>query len=157
MKFLNKIEAVHPRGGQTRTKVERKKLSTQRKGDTFASKIDWIASTLSQMIEDYNYPPATNQLLHRAISLHSLITDSMSPDVRLKAYITFLELIETVGKEIQRLYQKGGLAPEVDRKLLHKFLGEVEVVSEMGGELLQALQKMQELRKTLDNLGLGGL
>lgn len=157
MKFLAKIEAIHSRGAQTKTKVERKKLSTQRKGDTFASKVDWLASTLSQMIEDYNYPPATNQLIHKATSLHSLITDSMSPDVRLKSYITFLDLLETIGKEVQKLYRKGDLAPEVDRKLLHKFLGEVEEVSKMGGELSQVLQKMQELRKKLDNLGLGGL
>lgn len=157
MNFLSKIEAIHPRGAKTKTKVERKKLSSQPKGNSFVSKLDWLASMLKQIIGDFNYSPQTNKLFHKVASAHSFITNSMDQKSKLKSFITFLDNVDLAGKELQRLYGRGDLSQEIDRKLLHKFLGEIAEISKKREGISELLQKMQQFEKEINNLGMGDL
>jgi hypothetical protein len=155
MNFLSKVEAIHPRGKQAKTGIKRKgKLSSKKDSNTIIGKLDWLSSTLDGMIDDFDYQPKTNRLFNKAISLHGLVTDSMSLENKLSSYIELANIMNEVKSEVQRLYRLGHLSQRVDRKILHKFISVAEEVDLDKDMLAKVSVKMKEAQDELAALGL---
>jgi hypothetical protein len=151
MRFLAKVEAIHPRGYKAKSGVT--KTGTNPKGKTLKDHLDWISSSVMELISDFNFSPKTNKLIHEVRSLHDFVTDSMNTEQKLAAYTKLADMTAQLGKEIQRLYAKGALPENVDRKMVHAFLDGIAGVEKRKHQLAEAKHLLELSKNKLESLG----
>lgn len=153
-KFLSKVEAIHPRGRQAKTGIKKPKAGfSTSKGTSIKEHLDWIASSVHDLIADYNFNPKTNRLLNEVASLHGFVTDSMGSEAQMLSYLKLAGLAGTLGKEIKRLYAKGALPVEVDRDMVHELLDVIADVEKKRPKLEEAKRFLDAAKAQLETLG----
>jgi hypothetical protein len=151
--FLSKIEAIHPRGRKFEREVPPKKGFSLPKGKALKERMDWIASSIHDLITDYNFRPATNKLMHEVQTYHSLITGHMPIKEKLEHAVKLANLIPKLSADIQRLYAKGALPENVDRKMIHTFMEEAKEIEKSVDGLTEKLKEYEVFEKSLQKLG----
>jgi hypothetical protein len=153
--FLNKIEAIHPRGRKWERDPPPRGKSGFRlpKGKTLVAKLDWLSSAIQDLITNYNFDEKTNSLLYEAQVHHSLTTHAHPYEQRLKQAVTLARLIPKVATEIKRLYAQNALPEDVDRKVVHAFLDEAKEVGKQAAVLEKRLADYAAWVKGLEKLG----
>jgi len=84
-----------------------------------------------------------------------MISDTLPIAERVAKAVSLAALIPKVATELRRLYAKGALPEEVDRKTIHTFLEEAAAVEEQAAELRERLKEHSEWLKSLKKLGFG--
>ena len=153
MTFLSKIEAIHPRGRKFEREAPPKKGFALPKGKSLKSSLDWIAASIHDLITDYNFKPTTNKLMHEVQTHHSLITGHLPLKEKLEHALKLATLIPKLSTEIQRLYAKGALPEQVDRKMIHTFIEEAKEIEKSAEKLTEKLKEYEGFEQSLQKLG----
>lgn len=154
MTFLSKIEAIHPRGHKYARETPPKKGFSLPKGTTLVGRMDWIASSIQDLITDFDFRQSTNKLMHEVQIEHSLITGHMPIKEKLQHAIKLAKLIPKLSVDIQRLYAKGALPENVDRKKIHTFMEEAKSIEKYTETLIEKLKEYEGFEKALKVMGL---
>lgn len=157
--FLNIVEAIHPRGGQTQTRVEPSKpvknaLSAS-PGKTTVSKINFLVDALPHLTRDQAFESdkankaffAFNQLHHRVYKGTNLAT-------QIEAAVKAAELAPVVLSELEKLFKAGSL-PGVTQKDMDAYSAVVSAVVREAEPLRNLLEELTRLKTEAWKLGFG--